>query len=365
MQQLDSSVRRPRRLRLTVAALVLAVLAAGCGDDDDTAADTTVAAPTVTTTAAADTTEGSTDTTVATADTTAAVSDTTAGTVPAGRISIATGGTTGVYYVYGGGLAQVITDNIDGVEATAEVTSASVDNLLLLADGNSDVVFTLADSAADAVNGEGSFEEALDLRALAKLYTNFTQVVTLAGSDVQAFADLAGHRVSVGAPNSGTEVIANRLLEVAGIDVEREQLGLAESVQALRDGQITAFFWSGGLPTGGIIDLTSTDDVRMLDLSELLAPMQAQFGDFYAAAEIPAETYGLDAPVNSIGVANYLVVRADMNDELAFQITKVLFDHQPELEAVHAEAANLDSATATEVEPLELHPGAARYYAEG
>jgi uncharacterized protein len=200
--------------------------------------------------------------------------------------------------------------------------------------------------------------------ALARLYTNFTQVVTLASSDIETVPDLAGKRVSTGSPNSGTEVIANRILEVAEVEIEREQLGIAESVQALRDGVIDAFFWSGGLPTGGITDLSSTDEIRILPLDDVLPDMRESYGDFYAAAEIPAGTYGIDEAVETIGVDNALVVRADINEELAYQITKLLFDHKTDLVAVHPEAENLDVELASDVAPLELHPGATRYYDE-
>jgi TRAP transporter TAXI family solute receptor len=310
---------------------VVAVLG-GCGDDDDAA------------TAPESTEAGD------------------AADIPGGRISIATGGTSGVYFVLGGGIADLITRRIPGVEATAEVTAGSVDNLLLVNGGDSDVAFTLADTAADAVNGEEAFDAPLDVRALARLYTNYTQVVTTTGSGIEAVADLAGKRVSVGSPNSGTEVIANRILGVAGIEVKREQLGISESVSALRDGVIDAFFWSGGLPTGGITDLASTEKIRLLPLADVLAGMQDRYGDVYQAAAVPAGTYGLAAEIPSIGVANYLVVRTDMNEALAERITRLLFEEAEALAAVHPEARNITLAAARQVAPMELHPGATRYY---
>ena len=171
-----------------------------------------------------------------------------------GRLSIATGGSGGVYQVYGGGLAEVLTDELPDSPTTAETTSASVDNLLLVAGGDSDIAFTLGDTAIDAVRGDEAFPRKEPLRALGTLYPNITQVVVKADSGIETIEDLKGKTVSVGAPNSGTEIIALRLMEVAGLDpdedIAKRGLGVGESAQAIRDGSIDAFFWSGGVPTG-------------------------------------------------------------------------------------------------------------------
>ena len=285
------------------------------------------------------------------------------------RISIATGGSGGVYSVYGGGLANLITQNIEGVQATAETTSASVDNMRLVGDEQSDVAFTLADTAADAVNGEAQFEEPVPAQALANLYTNYTQIVTTEGTGIETLEDLRGKTVSLGSPGSGTEVIALRVLEAAGIDpdadIERRGLGVSESVDAQRDGSINAFFWSGGLPTGAVLDLATTEDIRLLSTTEVLPEMQEQYGDVYQSAIIPADTYtGMEGDVETIGVPNYLVVNESMDEEQAYEITKLLFEQKDALVEVHPEAKNLDLQTAQQVEPLELHPGAQRYYDE-
>ena len=286
------------------------------------------------------------------------------------RLSIATGGTSGVYFVYGGGIADTITRHLPGYEATAEVTSASVDNLLLIAGQGTDIAFSLADTAVDAVNGEAAFGGPVPARALANLYVNYTQVATTRDRGITTVDQLRGRRVSVGSPNSGTEVIALRILEAAGIDpergIQRAQLGVGESVQALRDGAIDAFFWSGGLPTGGITDLASTSEMVLLPTAAYLEALQRAYGETYLASAIPAETYsGIGADIPTIGVPNYLMVHESMDDELAYQLTKLLFDHSDELARVHPEAANLDLETAPQVTaPVELHPGARRYYEE-
>lgn len=285
------------------------------------------------------------------------------------RLSIATGGTGGVYFVYGGALAEQITQNIEGVEATAESTSASVDNMLLIADGSSDIAFSLADTAADAVEGRDQFEEPVPAQALAQLYTNYTQVVTTAGSGIESIEDLRGKRVSVGSPGSGTEVIALRILEAAGIDpdadIDRQQLGVDESVAAMRDGNLDAFFWSGGLPTGAVTDLATTEEIRLLPTAEYVEPLRQEYGEVYEEATIPAGTYdGFEEDVAVVGVPNYLVVNEDMEEQTAYDVTRVLFEQQEALAAAHPEANNLDLTTAQNVPPLELHPGAQRYYDE-
>lgn len=285
------------------------------------------------------------------------------------RLSIATGGTGGVYYVYGGALADQITQNIEGVEATAEATSASVDNMNLIAGESSDIAFTLADTAADAVEGREDFQEPVPAQALARLYINYTQIVTTADSGIRSVEDLRDREVSLGSPGSGTEVIALRVLEAAGIDpdsdIGRQQLGVDESVDAVRDGTLDAFFWSGGLPTGAVTDLATTHSIVLLPTVEYLGALQAEYGEVYQEETIPAGTYeGFDQDVAVIGVPNYLVVNESMGEELAYDITKLLFDQQDALAQAHPEARNLDIRTAPQVSPLELHPGARRYYEE-
>ena len=294
-----------------------------------------------------------------------------AGEAPGGgdRLSIATGGTGGVYFVYGGALADQITQNIEGVEATAESTSASVDNMLLIADESSDIAFTLSDTAGDAVEGREDFEEPVPAQALAQLYTNYTQIVTTSGSGISSVEDLRGRSISLGSPGSGTEIIALRVLRAAGIDpdsdIDRQQLGVDESVDAVRDGTIDAFFWSGGLPTGAVTDLATTDQIVLLPSIDYLSALRDQFGEVYQEATIPAGTYeGVDQDVGVIGVPNYLVVNESMDEELAYNITKLLFDQQDALAQAHPEASNLNIDTAPQVPPLELHPGAQRYYDE-
>jgi uncharacterized protein len=285
-----------------------------------------------------------------------------------GRLSIATGNTTGVYYQLGGGLAKLISDNIDGYTATAEATGASVENIRRVVAGDSDIAFTLADSAADAVKGEGDFDGPQPIRALARIYTNYTQVAVRSDAGITDIASMKGKAISTGSPGSGTEVIAIRLLRAAGLDpdkdVKRQKLSLPETVQAMKDGTVQGMVWSGGLPTSGITDLTTSlkTGVRFLDLTAELGKLQAEFGPVYQPATIAPDVYGQPSAVKTIGVPNLLVVKDSMDAGLAEKLTALLFDHQADLVAVHPEAKNISKETATQTDPVQLHPGAKAYF---
>lgn len=287
-------------------------------------------------------------------------------------LSIATGGTGGVYYPYGGGLAKIISENIPGVQANAEVTGASVDNLKLLQQGRADLAFTLADTLAEAVKGTGPFAStgAVPARTIAILYQNFTHIVVLEESGIGGVADLRGRNVSVGSPGSGTELIATRVLEAAGLDaqrdIRRQALGVAESVNALKDGKLDAFFWSGGLPTPAVQDLAGTSGIRirLLPNAEFAAALSKKYGPgLYGEAMVPARSYrGVTGPVPVITVGNLLVAPASMPEPLAHDITKLMFDEQRQLIAIHPEARHLAPAGGPGDSPAPFHPGAIRYY---
>ena len=288
-------------------------------------------------------------------------------------ISIATGGTGGVYYPYGGGLAKLLNESIPGVRATAEVTAASVDNLKLIRDNKADIAFTLADTLADAIAARGPFAGGPPVPAasLAVLYANYTQIVSLRASGLSSLGDLRGKVVSTGSPGSGTEIIAFRLLKAAGLDpdrdVQRQGLGVSESADALKDGKIAAFFWSGGLPSAAMQDLSHSPGIgiTLLPSAGLLPSLQRDYGDLYFRLEIPATAYpGVGSAVPVVGVANILVVNRAMPDDLAYDITRVLFEKQSALAAIHPEARKLSLTSAVKGSPSEFHPGALRYYRE-
>jgi len=287
------------------------------------------------------------------------------------RLSIATGGTGGVFYPYGGGIAKVITEHVPNVEATAEVTAASVDNLKFLRDHKADLALTTADSLADAVNGTDVFKGTkLPLRALAVLYVNYTQVVALASSPIKTLADMKGKVVSTGSPGSGGELTAFRILEAAGInpatDIQKQSLGVSQAADALKDGKIDAFFWSGGLPTAALLDLAHTPGIsmRLLANDDVLPALQRSYGpSLYFIRIVPKAMYpGLEKDVPVVSVTIVLAVHESMPSQLAYDITRTLFEHQAELAAIPPEARNLSLATAVEGSPAPFHEGAIRYY---
>ncbi len=291
---------------------------------------------------------------------------------PTVRLSIVTGGTGGVYFPMGGGLAQLISKFIPGVQATAEVTSASVDNMRLIGAKRADVAFTLADTAFDSFKGLEAFKDGpVPIRTLTPLYNNFNHLVTIDGAGVNTIADVRGKRVSVGSPGSGTEVTALRILAAAGIDPDRdirkERLGVAESADAIKDRKIDAFFWSGGLPTAAVLDLATTPGVRikLVPLDTTLANLQQKYGALYFRATVLKEIYpGMTANVTTVGVANLLVVHKDFSDDLAYQITKLIYEHRAELAQVHSEAKNITLIGVAGRSPVPFHPGAVKYFKE-
>ena len=290
------------------------------------------------------------------------------------NLSIATGGTGGVYYPLGGGLGAMLSKAIPGVSATAEVTGGSVANLQLLGTGRPYLAFTQADAAIDAVKGRDKFAgKPIPVRTLAVLYPNRMHVVTIEGTGVTKIGDLKGKRVSTGSGGSATEVFAFRVIEAAGLDkdkdMKRERLGVAESVNALKDRKIDAFFWVGGLPTAAVTDLANSPGVKikMIDHQEVLAKMNAKYGNLYSAQTIKAGTYPTQDKDNKATAVWNLMVTGDkmMTDQEAYNLVKLVFDHQKELVAVHKVASEFSLENQVKGNsPLPWHPGAVKYFKE-
>ncbi len=289
------------------------------------------------------------------------------------QISIATGGTGGVYYPLGGGWANIISKKIDGVTATAQVTGGSVANLQLIGAGKADVALTQVDAAWDAFKGLGKFKgKPLPVSAIGVLYPNHMHVVTVNGTGISKVEDLKGKRVSTGSPGSATEVFAFRIIEAAGLDPDkdmtRERLGVAESVNALKDKKIEAFFWVGGLPTAAVTDLAATPntEIKILDYSQYVPKMNAKYGPLYAEAVIPAATYkGMAKDANNITVWNIAAVNNSMSEDFAYQLTKTLFENREDLANVHKEALNIKNENqSVKKSGVPFHPGALKYFKE-
>ncbi len=287
------------------------------------------------------------------------------------RISIATGGMGGVYFPLGGGIASVISKYIPGVEAAAEVTAASVDNCKLVAAGKSDIGFTTGDVADDAFHGTGKFKEKLPICCLVSLYSSPTHLVTLDGKGIKSVSDLKGKKVSTGAPNSGTENMALRVLEAFDInpekDVKRDRLGASESAGALKDGKIDAYFWMGGVPTASVLDLAASPGtkIHLISHGDAVDKMASKYGKVYYKGVIQKGSYpDVDTDVSIAAVGNLLVVNEKMDPKLAYDILKVVFDHLSELVAIHQEATSIKLESATVGSALPFHKGAIQFYNE-
>lgn len=288
------------------------------------------------------------------------------------RLSIGTGGTGGVYYPLGGGIANVLSKYLPGVQATAEVTGGSVDNLKLIGAGRSEMAIAMVDAALDSYKGQEKFKgNPIQVRTLMVAYPNRMHVVTIESTKIEKFAQLKGKRISTGAPGSATEVMALRTLEAYGIDkdkdVKRERLSVAESVNAVKDRKIDAFFWVGGLPTAGVTDLAATPGVKikLIDHADVAAKMNAKHGPLYAPDKIAAGTYPNQTTDNqALSAWNLIVVHKDMPEKLAYDILKTIFDKKDELVAVHKEALNFDVKNQVGRTSLPWHPAAIKYFAE-
>lgn len=282
------------------------------------------------------------------------------------RVGIATGNATGVYFTLGNAYAEQISAATQGrVKATAAETGASVQNIQQVIAGTYQVAFALADTAADAVAGTAAFDKKQPLAALARIYPNYTQVIARKDSGITSIDGMRGKRVSTGSPGSGTEVIANRLLESAGLnpgsDIAAQRLDLTKTVDGMKEGAIDAMFFSGGLPTPGITDLITSagDEVTFIDVTPQLTRMQT-ISSAYEPSVIPAATYGLPADVPTIAVANLLVARDDLDANLACVLTRTLFDRKTQLEQAVSAAKGISLDNARDTAPVPLNRGAQR-----
>ncbi len=284
-------------------------------------------------------------------------------------INILTGGTSGVYYPLGVGLSKIYAEKIDGVRTQVQSTKASVENLNLLQKGRGELALALGDSVKLAWEGdaEAGFSAPLDkLRGIAAVYPNYIQIVASKESGITDLAGLKGKGLSVGAPKSGTELNARAIFEAAGMSYDdlgkTEFLPFAESVELIKNRQLEATLQSAGLGVSSIKDLATALDITVVSVP---AELVDKLGAPYIAATIPAGTYnGQDADVATVAVVNFLVTHDGVSDDMAYAMTKELFENLPALEAAHQAATQIKLENAIAGMPLPLHPGAERYYKE-
>lgn len=284
-------------------------------------------------------------------------------------INILTGGTSGVYYPIGVGLAKIYADGIPGARTQVQSTKASVENLNLVQQGKGEFAIALGDAVKLAWDGnaDAGFKAPLSkLRGIAAAYPNYIQIAASAESGVVTLADLAGHSLSVGAAKSGTELNTRAILAAAGMTYESlgkvEYLPFAESVELMKNRQLDASLQSAGLGVASLKDLSTSAPTTIVAIP---ADVANALGAPYVAGVIPAGTYeGQTADVPTVAVGNFFVTSEDVSEETVYQMTKLLFEHLPELEASHKAAKNITLENALNGMPIPLHPGAERYYRE-
>lgn len=284
-------------------------------------------------------------------------------------INVLTGGTSGVYYPLGVAIGKIYGDKIPNVKTQVQATKASVENLILLQQGRGELAFALGDSLKSAWNGEeeAGFKSKLDkLRTIGAIYPNYIQIVATAESGIKTLADLKGKSLSVGAPKSGTELNSRAILAAAGMSYKDlgkvEYLPFAESVDLMKNRQLGATLQSAGLGVASLKDLSTSSPITVVSVPKEVVD---KIGAPFVAATIPANTYtGQDKDVPTAAVINYLVTSSAVSDDLAYQMTKLIFDSLPELANAHAAGKEIKLETAAQDSPVPLHPGAIRYYKE-
>lgn len=284
-------------------------------------------------------------------------------------INVLTGGTSGVYYPLGVAIGKLYSDKIPNVKTQVQATKASVENLVLLQRGSGEIAFSLGDSLKAAWDGdeEAGFKSKLDkLRVIGAIYPNYIQIVATADSGIKTLADLKGKSLSVGAPKSGTELNSRAILKAAGMDYKDlgkvEYLPFAESVDLMKNRQLAATLQSAGLGVASLKDLSNSADINVVAVPKEVVE---KIGAPFVATIIPANTYkGQDKDVPTAAVVNYLVTNSTVSDDLAYQMTKLIFDNLPELANAHAAGKEIKLENAAANTPVPLHPGAARYYKE-
>ncbi len=284
-------------------------------------------------------------------------------------INVLTGGTSGVYYPLGVAIGKIFSDKIPNVKTQVQATKASVENLVLLQQGRGEIAFTLGDSLKAAWEGdeEAGFKAKLDkLRTIGAIYPNYIQVVATADSGIKTLADLKGKSLSVGAPKSGTELNSRAILKAAGMDYKSlgkvEYLPFAESVDLMKNRQLNATLQSAGLGVASLKDLSTSSEITVVSVPKEIVD---KIGPPFVSVVIPANTYtGQDKDVPTAAVVNYLVTSSAVSDDLAYQMTKLIYESLPELANSHVAGKEIKLEKAAMGSPVPLHPGAVRYYKE-
>lgn len=285
-------------------------------------------------------------------------------------VTIATGGTAGTYFPLGGALADIWSNNVSGVNSTAQTTGASVANVNLLKNGEVEVIFVQNDIAYYAANGAEMFSDNKyeDIKGLATLYPETIQIITLEGKKIESIADLKGKKVAVGAAGSGTEANARQILEAAGItydDINVQYLSFSEAANNLKDGNIDAAFVTAGFPTAAVQDIAAQRKVNLLAVDDALADKLIEKYPFYVKTVIPADTYnGMTEDVEAVAVMSMLAVSSSLDEDTVYNLTKTMYENPDRLKAAHSLGALIKAEAGQDAMSIELHPGAEKYFKE-
>ncbi|MEJ5357442.1 MAG: TAXI family TRAP transporter solute-binding subunit [Desulfobacterales bacterium] len=285
------------------------------------------------------------------------------------KLVLATGGTAGTYYPFGGAMAKIWSAKIKDMSVTAQTSGASAENVRLINKKEVELALVQSDTLDFAFNAKEAFKEPLKgMSAIAVLYPEIIQVVVRADSPIKSFADLKGKKVGVGAPGSGTEANFRQLMDIYGLkkeDVNPQYLSFAESADAFKDKHIDAFIVTAGIPNAGIMDVSTQHAIRILDIKGPEAEKLIAKYPFLAPAKVPAGTYkGQEAEVNTVAVNAVLIAGNHLKEDVVYNLTKALFENQSELAQAHAKGKELDLKRAVKGVSIPFHPGAVKYYKE-
>lgn len=285
-------------------------------------------------------------------------------------LSIATGGTSGTYYPVGGAIAKVLNENVDGMNASAQSTGASVTNTRLIYNQSVELAILQNDIASYAVNGENQFadNQVENMQGITALYPEVIQIIVRDDADIENIKDLKGKKVAVGAPGSGAEANAKQILEFFGLtyeDIDEDYLSFSEAASRLKDRQIDAAFLTAGIPTAAVMDVASTQDISLLHFSdEELKSLNSQY-PYLTGVTVPAGTYtGVENDTQTVALKALLVADSNLSEEVVYNITKAIFENRDTLIAAHDRAKDIKLETALDGMTVELHPGAQKYYDE-
>ncbi len=284
-------------------------------------------------------------------------------------VSLGTGGTGGIYYPYGGGVAEIWSKYVKGVKAVAEVTGASVENVKLAHKGETVIGEVMGDVADAGLNGTGKFKgKKHNILSLAIMYPNLLQVVTLKKSGITNIEQIKGRNISSGSPGSGTNFMAEVVFKALGIPLKSykdSRLSFTESANALRDGTIDVGVWSVGPGTSSILDLATTHDIHIISFTPDQTKKILAANSKYSSVELAGGVYrGVDKAVSTIGVWNVMICQASLDTNLVYSLAKALFEHNDYLMKIHPSAAYTTPENAVKYSPIPLHPGTVKYLKE-